>query len=590
VCVSDDGIRGSKDLRAEIRKYLISTNERKKMSKTTIKQRIALVAVAALGGSLLSVASIAPANAAVGAVTQSTNSVGIISALSDSAVTMSVDGVLRLDIATGTAAISVSGGKILGFNASASTAPGTNNLPAITSDRTGFSYSALVIEDLEFAPTAVGTNMVIKTYATSNSAATTPTTAAAAVAAGTAVNQTITVTVVAAGAAGTFSLGKSYFSIQAIGSSTATVADAANENVKRGNTEARINYVLVDALGTAGTANMPASTSVQAQVTSGSCLVDKTAGTATLPVVSEFANSGDFFVSSTVYPDPTNCTVAISVNGTVQSTKSFTFQGQPSKITFNGPTYTGKVGTTSSAPAGTGYITVQDSAGNNLGGISLSPDATTYGAIVNSVPAVTTGSQTNGHVASSVPSTITWACTSAGGSTTIKFTTTLSNGSSLSSAAIPVSCAKDANTYTASLDKASYAPGDIATLTITAKDDKGRAVNDAQVLGTSTANGPSILGSQLTAVTAPTYTDTFSGGVKTYKYVVGSTTGSYNLVVDLPYLNSISTAGQAAVTVAYKVASTSTDVTNADVLKSIVALIASINKQIQALQKLILRR
>jgi hypothetical protein len=47
---------------------------------------------------------------------------------------------------------------------------------------------------------------------------------------------------------------------------------------------------------------------------------------------------------------------------------------------------------------------------------------------------------------------------------------------------------------------------------------------------------------------------------------------------------------QGAVTVPYKIAGTTATVTNADVLKSIVSLIASINKQIQALQKLILRR
>jgi hypothetical protein len=40
----------------------------------------------------------------------------------------------------------------------------------------------------------------------------------------------------------------------------------------------------------------------------------------------------------------------------------------------------------------------------------------------------------------------------------------------------------------------------------------------------------------------------------------------------------------------YTIKSSGTTVTNAEVLKSIVALIASINKQIQALQKLILKR
>ena len=564
------------------------------MSKTTIKQRIALVAIAALGGTVLSITSATTANATLahGDLTQAGASTGIVTAYSGSAstATMAADGVLAFNIASKTGAISVTGGKITGYNAGASTQPGTNNGLTITADGSGASWSALTIWDMQFKPTAAGTNMVIKVYAGTASAATTPSTAATLSLTATNLKQTITVTVVASGAAGTFSAGKSYFSVNPLASSPATVADTAGENVVRGNVEARINYTLVDALGTAGTANMPANTAVQAQVTSGSCLVNTSAGTATLPVVSENASSGDFYVSSTVYPVPANCTVAISVDGVVRSTKSFIFQGQPSKITFNGPSYTGKSSTTTAAPAGSGYVTVQDSAGNNLGGISLSPDATTYGSIVNSATAVTTGSQINGYNASSVPSAITWACTSAGGATTIKYTATLSTGASLSSDAIPVRCAKDANTYTASLDKASYAPGDIATLTISAKDSAGLAVNDAQVLGTGTANGPAILGSQLTAVTAPTYTDTFSGGVKTYKYIVGSTTGSYNLVVDLPYLNSISTAGQAAVTVAYKVASSSTDVTNADVLKSIVALIASINKQIQALQKLILRR
>jgi hypothetical protein len=61
------------------------------------------------------------------------------------------------------------------------------------------------------------------------------------------------------------------------------------------------------------------------------------------------------------------------------------------------------------------------------------------------------------------------------------------------------------------------------------------------------------------------------------------------MVVDLTSLNS-STKPQTAVTLPYKIASGVTTVSNADVLKSIVALIASINKQIQALQKLILKR
>jgi hypothetical protein len=47
---------------------------------------------------------------------------------------------------------------------------------------------------------------------------------------------------------------------------------------------------------------------------------------------------------------------------------------------------------------------------------------------------------------------------------------------------------------------------------------------------------------------------------------------------------------QIKITVPYSIKESSLTLTNAEVMKSIVALIASINKQIQALQKLILAR
>ena len=63
-CVPGEiGIRGSKDSRAGLRKYLRPTNERKQMSTKTMKQRIALVAVSALTAGLFSVVSAPVANA-----------------------------------------------------------------------------------------------------------------------------------------------------------------------------------------------------------------------------------------------------------------------------------------------------------------------------------------------------------------------------------------------------------------------------------------------------------------------------------------------------------------------------------------------
>ncbi len=150
-------------------------------------------------------------------------------------------------------------------------------------------------------------------------------------------------------------------------------------------------------------------------------------------------------------------------------------------------------------------------------------------------------------------------------------------------------CGGDPATYTASFDKASYVPGDIATLTITGKDSKGVLTNDAAVVGTATTYEVSIAGSNMTAVAAPTNADTFTAGVKTYKFIVGATEGSYQMVVNLPKYNT-TTYSQSALAVSYKIASSSTAVSNADVLKAIVSLIASINKQIAALQKALLRR
>jgi hypothetical protein len=79
-------------------------------------------------------------------------------------------------------------------------------------------------------------------------------------------------------------------------------------------------------------------------------------------------------------------------------------------------------------------------------------------------------------------------------------------------------------------------------------------------------------------------------GSASFTFTVGTTdvavtAGTYTGVVEYTAL----TAGTKA-TPTYKITTGSTDVTFTEVLKSVVALIASINKQIQALQRLILNR
>jgi hypothetical protein len=145
------------------------------------------------------------------------------------------------------------------------------------------------------------------------------------------------------------------------------------------------------------------------------------------------------------------------------------------------------------------------------------------------------------------------------------------------------------------MDKAAYNPGEVAVLTVEGLDSKGNRVfgpaaddNAATAAEAERSNalgtGVSIAGSYLTPVTAALAADVFVNGLATYRFVVGATAGSFSVAVNLPAV----TTGTAQ-TVAYKINSDGS-VSNADVLKSIVALIASINKQIQALQKLILKR
>jgi hypothetical protein len=80
-----------------------------------------------------------------------------------------------------------------------------------------------------------------------------------------------------------------------------------------------------------------------------------------------------------------------------------------------------------------------------------------------------------------------------------------------------------------------------------------------------------------------------AGSKLEYTYTVGQTAGKYAAVVDFGGTTTLATY-RTIQNPGYEISTGGDTTTNADVLKSIVALIASINKQIQALQKLILKR
>ena len=340
--------------------------------------------------------------------------------------------------------------------------------------------------------------------------------------------------------------------------------------------------------------NLPSTTVVYASIASGGCVIGlASAPTAGRIVVGEAPSDLLYVAQSAAFEDtPTSCVVDIEVAGTKVTSKTFTFQGAVAGITV---TSLGR-GKTSTTNTGQGYIVATDSAGNQIAGVAITgavvnaADANVISSVTmsNSGNTTTDASGINGGTSpAAVPATIGWVCTAVKGTVPVQYSTPNGSGGTIKSAVLQAACASDPTNYTASLDKASYVPGDIATLTITAKDSAGQLTNNAATLGTDTTYELAITGSNLVAVSAPTNSNTFTNGVKTYKFTVGPTGGSYNMVVDLPKWNS-TTYSQSAITIPYQIKTSGT--TNEDILKSIVSLIASINKQIQALQKLILKR
>ena len=278
---------------------------------------------------------------------------------------------------------------------------------------------------------------------------------------------------------------------------------------------------------------------------------------------------------------PLTVTVNVTLNGTSVASKTFKFQGVATTIEIKGVSV-GKV-----ASVGVYRARVLDAAGNALASKTVEGDST-----ANSVASVSSIASISASAVSAADGD--WSSETQGQFTCVKSGTTTINVkhviSTVTGATVKksfaIACGEGLDTWTISMDKASYQPGEIATLTVSGKDSKGFPVNSGDLMGTAGTAITSSFGG-MTYVTAPSGGDKFTSaaGAKTYTLQVGTTEGSF--VGTFVIAGATDTAAK---TVQYKVASATPGVSNADVLKSIVALIASINKQIQALQKLILAR
>jgi hypothetical protein len=540
-----------------------------------------------------------PAANAASEVTQTgsgAGSSGIISALSSNVGTMTVDGQISLEVAAGGAStatnVTISGGTFISV-----TSGGT--IDAARTKITSAANTAIV--GLIAKPSAVGT-MVIKSYigAVDSSA-----------------DETHTITVVATASVGALSVSDSKVNLLAAGTtinsltdSDITGIDTLGASVIRNGQAAQIAYQLRDSnlvrLSATGVVGASSSNPLLAVSFDNSFYATEVAAANT-------DSYGSIYVAQAVANTPATGTITLKYNGAVVATKTVTIVGPVKSIVITGVDTIGKTSVTgaittagtatdasdavATTNAGTFTFVTKDAAGNVVGGQTVSADTSLYSSVVTSVALDNSGATTKYSATAALSGGAgtgetlgTWACSSIEGSGTVGLKITNALYESIK-ASIPVKCASTPNTYTASLDKASYVPGDIATLTITAKTSGGNAPFTAATLGTASTAELSIVGSQLTAVVAPTNAHTFGNtGSKTYKFIVGATEGSYNMIVDLPKWSVAAGYAGAAQTVAYKVAASSATVSNADVLKSIVSLIASINKQIQALQKLILAR
>jgi len=590
------------------------------MSNKTLKQRIALVAASALTAGFLSVVAMPAANAtaltvetmtvfansatgATGAITTADptdgtgnssglliqsdtgNNIGGASQLTQTA-TMTVAGVLAVAVDTASyATIAVTNGTITASD-------GSSDTTVISAGRTS-AYNTTSTGSLAvtITPNGVGT-MVVNAYA--GAAAATPTTNFARV----------TVTVVATGAA--YNAVSAADSTVYWGTAVSTTSDTSTTDVSSGNYQKATTEVIegtIDLYDVYGNAVTSSTGLITCSVTGGAvCNLDTTAGTiAAGSAATDFSTHAQsniyFSVAQGTAGVAATGTLTVKYNDSVLATKSFSITGTVAKITVTSVNI-GRTGDTSAANFG---VSLADAAGNAVyasSGISVDPLTTN-----EAVTAVTVSTHPS---SSSVLGVGTFTCSgTAGAGTTVNGATATPRLRMLNAAGVYVYsdkftalCGGDAVSFTASLDKASYTPGSVATLTLGFKDTKGNNANDFYTITAGDATGlianiVTYVGAPGTVVTASATADKPTAGVKTYQFIVGSTEGDFSMVVDAPYVRAVNLAiggAQGKITLSYSIKSSSSAVTNADVLKSIVALIASINKQIQALQALILKK
>ena len=564
------------------------------MSTMTLRKRIALVAVSALSVGLLSVVTPQAAYAAatdadnvnanvttgvaLASVSSVVGSVGLLAQSGEGTTQTAVllaSGAINVWLAApasgSTATATITGGTFTLVN-SGGTISGTGAASATAgTSATAFGVVA--------KPNSGSTKMVIALNTTTGGASPVDT-----------LSKRVTVTVVATSVYNTYSPTYSYARWGAGDGTDSAVTDAtANNYTTSTGLRLKGSVLLVDAYGnaltSANTGLLTATVTAGAKVNLGD---NSTDGTNTFDSNTTTAGQNGtygtipFNIIQTDADVAWNGTVTFSFDGVVIATKTAIITGEVATVTVSTP----KIGAVSGANAESALVAYADAKGN----VVYPTSGTT--AVSASLNSVVTGMTVGTYPIEGVTGKISTTCATSGAAKGLQLQHLNGSGTVILSNKWDSGCSDVPYTVTGSWDKASYTPGSIATLTLSYKDISGNPSNAYDTIAVSAAN------TTMTITGAPSATpvtaigaDKPSGvtGAKTYQFVVGSTEGDFVAVV-VPTEIVENNSKQTNLSLPYSVKAGTAAVSNADVLKSIVALIASINKQIQALQKLILKR
>ena len=385
---------------------------------------------------------------------------------------------------------------------------------------------------------------------------------------------------------GSVSLADSYFQLRDDTSAAdSNINESGGTTVGFSSTGTQKSYIALDLNDAYGNAVDTTSLALTATATGG-CTVswDATAATGTSVAVDTGASNDTENLVILNDNTPRSCTVTVTLGTTTIGSKTVSFRGDVASITVTTDSSNyfayneaGSASATSLNANSIVYI-VKDSAGNVINAPALPTLTTNTNGFEQAT--IADGSYgyaaitTNGYATLDVNTTAVSSSRRGAGTYALKLTRQ-TDGVSVTSNVVNANITSSLYTFEAAWDKAQYNTGDIMTLTITAKDSGGRLAYDGEDLaGIVVAVG----GADTTV--APAATDTILNGKKTYKYVAKTTAGSYGWSV---YVTSGS--GMDNIVGTYKIVDATTVVSNAEVLAAIVKLIASINKQIKALQK-----